>query len=70
MPRTISLVCPHCGKHQLVQESDLQSGMPLKDDAGNVVQEALPVVVDENTLIACEQCRYPIQCSEANATIK
>lgn len=68
MSRKINLKCPHCKHSQSLREDDLTSGVSLKNDAGKVVQDRAPVVVDENTFIACEKCGYPIQCSEANAT--
>lgn len=68
MSRKISLKCPHCKHNQSLREDDLTSGMSFKDDAGKVVRERQPVVVDERTFIACEKCDYPIQCSSENAT--
>lgn len=52
----------HCGHINEVEESDLVSEMSVKDDFGRVVDEHIPVKIDKNTFIKCEECGYPIRC--------
>jgi len=65
MNRKIQITCPNCGKVNIVMEGELVSGMPIKDMNGNIVEEFPPVVVDDNTLVACEGCGYPMSGKDA-----
>ncbi len=65
MNRTIEVNCPQCGKKHTFVESELQSGMSIKDAEGRIIQEHPPVEVDENTFIQCEECGYPVRCNDA-----
>ena len=65
MSKTFEIKCPHCGKVNTFDESDLVSGMSVKDDNGNIVQEHPPVEINENTFVRCEECGYPMGCSDA-----
>lgn len=64
--KTISVKCPniqHCGYVNTFAEDELVSGISLKNDDGEVVEEHPPVVIDENTFVKCERCGYPISCA-------
>ncbi len=65
MNRTIEIKCSNCGAINQIRESDLVSGVPIKDANGNVVEEHPPVTIDENTVVGCEKCRYPMSCKNA-----
>lgn len=65
MNRRIEIECSNCKKVNYVNESELVSGVPLKDIQGNVVEEHPPVTIDANTLVACDACRYPMSCENA-----
>ncbi len=69
MSETIKLQCtnaPHCNHINVFPKSDLVSGIPLKDDEGNVINEHPEVELDGNTFIRCENCGYPIRCVLTN----
>lgn len=63
----IKVTCSNCSKDNEFEVEELVSGMPIKNDEGIVVEEHPEVEIDENTMIQCEHCRYPISC--ANPTI-
>lgn len=63
----ISVKCPNCLEDNTISTHDLLSGMPIKNDQGEIVEEFPEVEVDENTLIQCSNCKYPVSC--ANPTI-
>jgi ssDNA-binding Zn-finger/Zn-ribbon topoisomerase 1 len=65
MNRTIEIKCSNCGALNVIRESDLVSGVPIKDANGKVVEEHPPVTIDENTVVACDKCRYPMSCKNA-----
>lgn len=65
MSKTFEITCPHCGTVNIFDESDLVSGMSIKDDQGNIVQENPPVEVDSFTFVRCENCGYPMGCGDA-----
>ena len=69
MSRTISVKCTnvqqHCCHENVFQESDLVSGVSIKDDEGYVIEEHPEVKVDGNTFVECERCGYPINCADA-----
>lgn len=64
--RTIQITC-ECGHVNEFPESELISGMTIKDDQGRIVEEHPEVTIDENTFVQCEACGTPVSC--ANATI-
>ena len=65
MSRKIEVKCSNCSATNTFNEADLISGVPKKDINGKIVEEFPPVVVDENTFVACERCRYPMNCKHA-----
>lgn len=65
MSRTIEIRCQNCGKLNKISESDLVSGVPTKDLNGNIIEEHPPVTIDDNTVVQCEHCRYPMSCANA-----
>jgi hypothetical protein len=69
MSRTIKLTCTnsqqHCCHENTFNESDLISGLAIKDDEGRVIEEHPAVEIDGNTVVACERCGYPINCANA-----
>jgi hypothetical protein len=67
MSKKISVTCPHCGKVNEFLQSDLVSGMPIRDDEGNIIEEYPEVEVDACTFIKCDVCGAPVGCG--NATI-
>lgn len=62
--KMISVSCPYCSKINVFSFQDLQSGIPIKDDEGNIVEEYPEVDLEEGILIKCEYCGGPIPCSE------
>lgn len=64
--RTVSAICD-CNHVNVFLESELVSGMTVKDDQGNIVEENPEVTINEFTFVQCEQCGSPVSC--ANATI-
>jgi len=62
MNRKIEIKCSNCGALNTFRESELVSGVPKKNINGQIVQEYPPVTVDENTLVGCEKCKYPMSC--------
>jgi len=69
MSRTIRITCTnaqqHCCHENVFSESELISGLSIKNDAGHVVEEHPPVEIDGNTVVQCERCGYPISCANA-----
>ena len=65
MSRKLEVKCSNCGKANVFDEGDLQSGVPKKDIRGRITEEFPAVIVDENTLVACDGCRYPMNCKNA-----
>lgn len=65
MNRRIEIKCQNCGAANSFNESDLVSGVPKKNINGKIVEEYPPVTVDENTLVGCENCGYPMSCKNA-----
>ena len=69
MSRTISVTCTnsqqHCCHENVFREDELISGMSIKDDEGNIIEEHPPVEVDSRTFVKCEKCGYPISCADA-----
>lgn len=63
----IRVKCSHCLQDNEFTIEELTSGMPIKNDEGDIVEEYPEVEIDENTMIQCEYCKYPISC--ANPTI-
>lgn len=63
----IRVTCSNCSQDNEFVIEELVSGMPIKNDEGDIVEEYPEVEIDENTMIQCEHCRYPISC--ANPTI-
>lgn len=62
MKRTIQIKCSNCGTVNVFNEADLVSGVPIKDANGNIIDESPEVTVNENTVVACEKCGYPMSC--------
>lgn len=65
MNRKIEVKCSNCGAINRINESDLISGVPIKNANGKIIEEFPPVTVDENTVVACEKCGYPMSCQDA-----
>ncbi len=66
--RIITVKClniVHCGHINQFPESELVSGMTMKDDQGAIIEEHPQVTIDENTFVKCEACGYPISCAHA-----
>jgi len=64
MSKTINRVCPLCNASNIFDESELVSGMSIKDKDGKILQLNPPVETDENTFIQCDGCKRPIPLSE------
>ena len=63
----IRVTCPNCSGVNEFDIEELVSEMSIKNDGGEIVEEHPEVEIDENTMIQCEHCRYPVSC--ANPTI-
>ncbi len=63
----IRVRCLNCSQDNEFTIEELISDMSIKNDAGDIIEEHPEVEVDENTMIQCEYCKYPISC--ANPTI-
>ena len=67
MSRTISVKCTntlYCGHVNVFQEDELIGEVPVIDENGKRLPPP-PVEVDENTVIKCEACGYPVSCEHA-----
>ena len=65
MSSTINVKCSNCGFSFSFPESELVSGMSIKDKNGNIVQERPPVKAEGFIFVKCEKCNYPTRCSNA-----
>lgn len=67
MSRMVRIVCPQvtCGAVNEFLEDELESGLAIVDEDGNVVNAHPKVEIDANTFVECDQCRYPISCAHA-----
>ncbi len=65
MNRKVEIKCPNCGAVNVINEADLVSGVPIKNANGDIIEEYPPVTIDENTVVACEKCRYPMSGTNA-----
>ena len=66
--KKINITCAHCKVENSFFLHELISGMPIKDDAGDIIEEYPEVEIDEHTLVACSSCGYPMSCANAAIT--
>lgn len=62
--RMIQVTCD-CSHVNVFPESELISGMTIKDDQGNVVEENPEVTINEFTFVECEKCGAAVSCAHA-----